>query len=182
MSEQKGKAPDWLRPIMTCLLSILVLASLLVVSGCAEKEAQPEPQIPPHYTTFTDEAGLFSISFPPDWEPALSQIPDLEEAVKDVITSIDSGAPVEKVRAIFLAGLPIETGYVPNVSIAVESLPGVIWTHDRAVEAEIRGIKQIVQDYHEFSRLKTTVDGREATIIDGGGGLTLKLVSFTICK
>jgi hypothetical protein len=89
--------------------------------------------------------------------------------VKDVITSIDSDAPVEKVRAIFLAGLPIETGYVPNVSIAVESLPGVIWTHDRAVEAEIRGIKQIVQDYHEFSRLKTTVDGGEATIIDWEG-------------
>ena len=60
-------------------------------------------------------------------------------------------------------------GYAANVNIGVESLPGVMWTHDKVVEAEIRGIKQLVQDYHAFSQVKTTVGGREVTILDWEG-------------
>ena len=150
------------------LLSILVIG-ILLLSACGTSAPVSEPEIPPHYTTFTDEAGLFSISYPPDWEPALSLIPDVWAAVKDVITSIESDLPVENIRFIFFAGLPIEGGYAPNVNIVVESIPGVIWTHDKVVEAEITGIKQIIQDYHEFSRVKTTVDGRETTIVDWEG-------------
>jgi hypothetical protein len=151
------------------LLSILVIGVLLLSACGAPSAPVSEPEIPPHYTTFTDEAGLFSISYPPDWEPALSQIPDLEAGVKDIITSIESDLPVENTRTIFFAGLPVEGGYAPNVNIGVESLPGVVWTHDKVVEAAITGIKQMVQDYHEFSRVKTAVDGREATIIDCEG-------------
>jgi hypothetical protein len=48
------------------MLSVLVVALAIAVPGCAEKEAHTEPEIPAHFTTYTDEAGLFSISYPPD--------------------------------------------------------------------------------------------------------------------
>lgn len=147
------------------LLSILVTGAFSL-TACGVQAPVSETEIPAHYTTYTDEVGLFSISYPPDWEPALSQLPDVEAAVKDVITSIESDLPVENVRFIFLAGLPIEAGYAPNVNIVVESMPGVLWIHDKVVEAEITGIKKMFQDYLEFSRVKTTVDGREATIVE----------------
>ncbi len=169
MNKHKHYKAPWLRYVMSCVLSVLVVALMIAVTGCTQKEAPSELQIPSHFTTYTDEAGLFSISYPPDWEPALWAIEDLEQATKDLIESIESNLPLEKVSGIFFAGVPTETGYMPNVNIVVESLPGVVLTHDRVVEAEIRGIKEIVQDYHEFSRIKTTIGGREATILDWEG-------------
>ena len=72
MNKRKhGKAP-WLRYVMSCILSVLVVALMIAVTGCAQKEAPAELEIPAHFTTYTDEAGLFSISYPPEWEPALS--------------------------------------------------------------------------------------------------------------
>ncbi len=145
------------------ILAILVIGVLLF-SGCAPARVS-EPAIPAHFTTYTDEMGLFSISYPPDWEPALFLIEGLEQFTKEIIESVETGLPLERVSTIFFAGVPTEM-YSPNVNIICESLPGTGWTHDKAVEAEIEGIKLVVQDYHEYSQVKTTVSGREATIVD----------------
>jgi hypothetical protein len=145
--------------------ALLMMASFMFPVGCAEEEIPTEPEIPSHFTTYTEE-GLFSISYPPEWETALSLIEDLEEYVKEVITSIDSDVPVEGFNIIFVAGLPIETGYMPNATVGVESMPGVVWTHDKVVEAQIKSIKMVSQDYQEFSRVKVNINGRETTILD----------------
>jgi len=147
------------------MLSIFVIGLTAVVPGCAQEQAPTEPKIPADFTTYTDETELFSLSYPSDWEPALSLIADLEEAIKAVITSIELNIPIGGASAIFLAGLPYETGYMPNVNIVVEPLPGVV-THQEMVEADIRGNKRVIQDYHQFSRVWTTVGGREATIVE----------------
>lgn len=127
---------------------------------------EPELAIPAHFTTYTDELSLFSISYPPEWEPVLEVIEELEQATKDIISSITSDVPLEEVSFIFAAGLPTMEGFQPNVTIVVESLPGINWTHDEVVTASIEGIKAVASDYHEFSRVKTTVDNRTATIIE----------------
>jgi len=164
--------------LILCSVILLVLLPMALVVGCQGEPAPAtptptptpaEPTIPAHFTTYTDEAGLFSISYPPDWEPALSLIEGLEEATKELLESIELDLPLERVSAIFFAGVPTEMGYAPNVNIVVESLPGVMWTHDKVVEAEIEGLKDVVDDYHEFSRIKTTISGREATIVEWEG-------------
>ena len=168
MSKYKYSKVGRLRYMMFCALSGLLVALMTAVPGCAEEKPPPlaEPAIPAHFTTYTDEANLFSISYPPDWELALSLIEGLEQATKEIIKSIETDVPLERSSAIFFVGVPTEEGYAPNVNIGVESLPGGGWTLDEAVEASIRGIKQVVEEYHEFSRVKTTVGGREAVIID----------------
>lgn len=169
MKKREHYKPIWLRYVMSFVLSVLVVALTIALPGCAQKEAPTEPEIPAHFATYTDEAGLFSISYPPEWEPALSLIEDLEQATKDLIESIESGLPLERVSAIFFAGIPTEEGYSPNVNIIVEQLPEGINTHDELIEALIGGVKIIIDDYREFSRIKTTVSGRTATILDWEG-------------
>ena len=134
--------------------------------------AVSEPAIPNHFITYTDEAGLFSISYPQDWELGLSRLEFREQSAKDIIKAIDSDAPVERASAIFLAGLPIGTGSSPNVNIVVESLPGGMWTMDEVAEAFVTSNKNYIPDYYEFSRVKTTIDGREAIIVDYEGTYT----------
>jgi uncharacterized repeat protein (TIGR02543 family) len=134
----------------------------------AHFKEEPEPAIPAHLTTYTDELGLFSISYPPEWELALEVIEEAEQAAKDIVSSIASDLPVEEVSLLFLAGLPTITGgYIPGVSIAVEPL--LEMTHDEVVTAAIEGLKAVMSDYHEFSRVKTTIDNRTATIIEWQG-------------
>jgi hypothetical protein len=152
---------------------LFLVMALLISGGCAVKRPTPttpsEPKIPANYTTYTDESKLFSISYPQDWETALSAIPDIEQTSKSVLKSLKADLPVEKTSCIFLAGLRTTRGYMPNLNIVVEPLPPGISTHDQVVEAEIRGLQKVVQDYQEFSRVKTTVGGRMATIIDYEG-------------
>ena len=163
-------------------LLIVLVIGVILLSACtvptaplppAEEKPSPETEvsIPSYFTTYTDEVGLFSISYPRDWELALSLIEGLEEYVREIITSIESDAPVEQVGVIFFVGLPTSTGYMPNVNIVVESIPGIEWTHNNMVEAEVRGLENFIQDYNELSRVTTTVGGREATIIEYKGTL-----------
>jgi len=149
--------------ISACIVAIIVI---VVIATRPPTPVELEPAIPAHYTTYTDELGLFSISYPPEWELALEYLEDIEQFSKDVINSITSDLPIAESHILFMAGLPIAGGYNPNVNIVVEPLPGMMWTHDQVVTAAIEGLKATVSDYHEFSRVKTTVDGRTATIIE----------------
>lgn len=159
---------------LSILCAVVVFALLIIAFGCAAPAATPtpvatstpvaEPAIPAHFSTYTKQ-GIFSISYPPEWEPVLSVIPELEQITKEFIESVESGLPLERVSVIFFAGVPSEIGYEPNVNLLIEYIPEVS-SQDEAVEAEIRGLRRVVQDYHEFSRVTTTIDGREATIID----------------
>jgi len=150
--------------IAACIVAIIVI---VVIATRPPTSMEPEPLIPAHFTTYTDELGLFSISYPPEWEPALEFMEEIEEFSKDIISSITSDLPIEEACLLFMAGLPTETGYYnPNVNIVVEPLSGIVWTHDAVVTVAIEGLKEVVSDYHEFSRVKTTIDNRTATIIE----------------
>jgi len=155
--------------ILFVFLLLPMVASCKPQTVTSPKPQIPEPAIPANFTTYTDESNLFRISYPPDWELALSKIEGLQQSAKDLINSINSNIPIEKASIIFYAGLPDKTGYMPNVNIVVEPLPDNVSTHDKMMEGEILGIKSVVKDYHEYSRLKTTINGREATILDWEG-------------
>jgi len=123
-----------------------------------------ETQVPPDYTTYTSE-GLFSISYPSDWELLNYTLEDLEIMVQDLLTSIDSGLPLNQVSYIFAAGLPTDLGWEPSANIVVESLPFPVSSLDEAVDAEIAGIRAFVDVYMEIYRTNMLIGGIEATII-----------------
>ncbi len=138
--------------------------------GAYFKVVEPEPTPDEHdFTTYTDELSLFSISYPSEWELALEDMEEVEQATNDIISSITSDLPLEESIFLFMAGLP--TGFDPRVIIGVEPLPVDTWTLDEVVTSSIEGIKSITSDYHEFSRVKTTIDNRTAVIIDIQGNV-----------
>jgi len=153
----------WAGMIVACIVAVIVIT---VIATRPPISLAPEPAIPAHFTTYADELGLFSISYPPEWELNLESMEEIKQFSQDIINSITSDLSLAESQFLFMAGLPITGGYIPNVNIVVEPVQGVMWTHDQVVEAGIEALKMVASDYHEFSRVKTTVDKRAATIID----------------
>ena len=147
------------------ILAILVIGVLLL-SGCGPARLS-EPAIPADFATYTDELGLFSTSYPPDWELALSEIEGITQDVEDYLKGIKSEGSLAGGKVVFLAGVPYETGYNPNVSVVVTPSGEGKWKLEDLVEAVVqRGYMKDAEEYHEFSRTKIVVDGREAIILD----------------
>jgi hypothetical protein len=158
------------------VIATLLLAVLLVIScGGGSGTTTPvgttptttpattsETPIPSDYNTYTSE-GLFSISYPSDWLLNLPLMRSFEEEIKQLIANIESNLPMESGPIVFLAGIPTEEGYNPSVSIGIGSPPVATWTLD-----SVAGTMVDNPDLEEsvFSQVKTTVDGREAVIID----------------
>ncbi len=128
----------------------------------------PDPEIPANYTTYTDETKLFSIAYPPDWDLGLWLIPEVKKDTQEVINSMKTGSSIERQRVIFIAGIAA-TYYDTSASIVVdpipEQIPKGVSALDKMVETELKGIEMVLPDRREFSRVKTTIDGREATIV-----------------
>jgi len=151
------------------LFSITVLLATSLSISCAAPTPVPtstptsEPAIPAHFTTYTEE-NLFSISYPPDWETAMSVIPGLEEVSSELLKDMRFDIPLKEYSMIFFAGRPYEEVYNPIVNIIVG--PALGSTLDEEFEAQLRGVTTNVENYHKFNQIKTTIGGREAIIID----------------
>ena len=134
--------------IAACIIVIIVI---VVIATRQPTSMEPEPVIPNHFITYTDEQGLFSISYPPEWELGLEYLEDVS---------------VETVQFLFMAGLlTIEDYYAASVNIVAGPCPGIICTHDSIVRAEIEAMKSTSPVCRVLSQVKTTVDGRTATIV-----------------
>ena len=155
-------------------LSILVIG-ILLLSACGAPATAPAPvsesAIPAHFTTYTDEAGFFSISYPPEWKPFPSWAEELGVLSKDFFKGYDSDTSLVGLFFVFIAEAPRDSGgSSPNVNIVIQALSDMTmrgWkTLDEIVEAKLQRTKEIKQGYHEFSRFSTIIGGREAVIID----------------
>lgn len=152
-------------------LFLFALATLVISTACSSgtyltpftpsattpvvSTFQP-PSIPANFTTYTDKAGLFSISYPSKWALALSLIEG---------------------NTIFIAGQPYQDGYNPNVSILLlpykQSLllpyqpTDSAWKLEDFVEVRVQeAIKFVSKEYYEYSRTKIVVGGSEAIVVD----------------
>jgi hypothetical protein len=153
--------------IATALMILLPLGF-----SCAAPELEPtmtdEPPIPAHYSTYTSE-GLFSISYPPDWVPATSLIEEVTEWVEEWLESVDTASEIPEGGGIlFLGGMPVAEGYMPNVNIVVIPRSVGYWALDEIVESEYQWSLTYLSDFREYSRTETIVGGKEAVISECG--------------
>ena len=150
------------------LFMVILLALTPGCSSVSGTTTITQPfQIPDNFTTYTDENSLFSIAYPNQWEPlSQSELTSLYAQVKDAINSIKSGEDVDKASMIFMAGKKTGNGYYPYAGIVVEPAPSVVFTNGLAVQAAVKGIKQLASSYQEISRIKTMVNGKDAAILE----------------
>jgi hypothetical protein len=157
------------------LALVLILGSIGLACG-TKSSTTTEPGMPANYTTYTDKSGLFSISYPADWETPLSQTP-MGQNANESTNKPKSGLPVKEETLVFFSGKRAIT-YDPYVNIALEPVPAAISTNDQMIGSEVQSLRKACSDYHELSRVKTTIDGKEATILEwegtapGGQGLS----------
>ena len=144
---------------------ILSLLAVSCTTPTLTPTTTPEPEIPAHFSTYTSE-GLFSISYPPDWVPATSIIEEVFEAVVEQLHALAPGVALEEAQMVFIGGMPIGEAYYPSVNIMVGPRSIGYWTLDEIVEADIQFASEYIQGYHQYSQIRTTVDGREAVILD----------------
>lgn len=133
-----------------------------------------EVAIPAHYTTYTDEKELFSISYPSDWELLTWVMKEVEQYAKEELEeeAKEMGIPEEELesyRFVFMAGRELEDmTYDPFAQLMVAPLLGE-WedaTLDEVYEGEMIGIEYLYPDLRVFSETKTTINGREAILAD----------------
>jgi hypothetical protein len=112
---------------------------------------EPEPEIPPNFTTYTSE-GLFSISYPPDLVPDTESMETYAEI------------PREDLRPVFSGYIPIEGGSYAFLMVMVSPWP-TGWTLDELIEDEWQYLRNNQPGFLVYSQDKTVVDGREAVIL-----------------
>jgi hypothetical protein len=156
--------------LFSLVAAVVVLLSL--TAGCSNAQASTATtttaqafQVPANFTTYKDENSLFSISYPNQWEPATDLV-GLNTQMKDAVSAIKSGLPIDKTSILFMSGLKTTTGYYPGLAVVVEPAPTLVLNNGLAVQAEVNGIKQVDPNLQEISRTKITVNGKDATILE----------------
>lgn len=162
-----------LRTIAVIVISVGLLIACL---SCKESEStlpfepNPETTIPDHFVTHVSD-DLFSISYPSDWEVDTSFIKQAKTFAEQWTETNNMDIPVEHVNILLIAGKPFSPGYHPNVTIVSEPLVEDIETMEDLAKAEAQSIEAVCDEYEELSRVKTTINGKEATIIEYEGVL-----------
>ena len=134
--------------------------------------ARSKSLIPANFTTYTDEVCLFRISYPTNWEPAFSIIESLKQKTIKYLKSIDSKSSFafERSNIVFFGGVPLDSdGYNPNITVFIDPLVDDKFKLEDLVELSVQGWKKEAEEYREFSRTKTIIDGKQAIILDYEG-------------
>jgi hypothetical protein len=121
--------------------------------------------VPNTYTTYADENNFFSVSYPEQWQPDPNTANAAAQATQD-ISNLKNGLSVANTNILFLAGLNTSGGYMPNFNVLVESAPAGIENVDQAADASVQGMKEVLSNYQMVSETKTTIDGKDAVIIE----------------
>jgi len=115
-----------------------LLVALLSITGCTfELKPDPLDEVPAHFVTYTDDSGLFSISYPGGWETGFSVIENRDQKVAQAVSSIEGNKSLEQITQLFLAGKKLGEGYVPFCQISVGSA-GSEYVHN--VRADINAV------------------------------------------
>ena len=119
----------------------------------------------PGLVSFTDDAKLFTVSYPPGWELVRSVMVDVDEIAGRATESASSGVGRPTIRVVFFAGVPALQRYPSSVSIVIESLPAGVALSEyfEATQGIARGL---FAGYELHSQASVLVGGRQAIMTD----------------
>jgi hypothetical protein len=130
----------------------------------------PEKEIPASYETFSGH-GFFSVAYPPDWETDEAALPDLQQYFQDYASEEGLEAEFEKAQIVFSCWKYEDDLPEAFVVVSLEPKPG--WPLHTVVESTHNWSKENIEEYIEYSRVKTTVGSRETIIVTYQGRDTL---------
>ena len=141
------------------LLAVLAVSMIIFVSCTTTDDTNlPEYDIPPHFSTYAEPEGRFSIACPPDWEVVLNG--SMSESHQQRFKELG----IETKDLVFFAGLPEGSAFNPWMYIRATADPEMprnynIYTLDYE--------KIFSSEYSKIlSKQNTVVDGKKAIIVD----------------
>jgi hypothetical protein len=151
---------------------LMVISILfLVLVGCTGTDATSSPAqetewaVPPSYTSHTDNTGLFTISYPGNWEAIPNPTGVDESEMENLIEKINSGN-LDDAGPVFFWGFPSDNGFNPTCSLVVEPRGKSQRDIQQIMEDSISlmndfwgGIQQISLEYE-------VIDGREIAVLE----------------
>jgi len=160
------------RSISVSALSFLLVGFSLFAACTNAPVMEPQavaPSLPSHFTTYTADSGVFSISYPSDWEVPMDLIAEMKEATVDLFQpdiTPELAEAVRKANMVFVAGAKTESGYNPNVNVTVQVTEHTSGSLDKLIDISEQEFRQSVRDFQEVSRTKAIVDGHDALIVE----------------
>lgn len=131
--------------------------------------AESNQSIPSNFTTYTHE-GLFSISYPKDWEPALSIIESLRQKTNEYLKSTGGTGILDKTQIVFLGGIQFaDDSYNPNVSVSVTpvNIQEIdLKTFEGLVELMIQGYTEQVEGFKKIFQKIEVINGKQAVLLE----------------
>ncbi|MFC2007642.1 hypothetical protein ACFLVB_03490 [Chloroflexota bacterium] len=117
--------------------------------------------IPASYSSYVNE-GFFSISYPPDWSPQMSIVSKLEEKTKQDLKDMVMDSVVDDYQLVFVGCKYVGDDVLAAVTISVE--PKIVVPFATIIEINHARSVEGMKNYTEYSRVKTTIDGKDAII------------------
>ena len=151
--------------ILKKLLFILLIVILLQPGIFAESN-QP---IPSNFTTYTHE-GLFSISYPKEWEPILSIIESMKQKTNEYFKSIGGTVIPDEIQIVFLGGIPFANDvYNPNINVAIAPVGKQkidLEILEKFAEMMIQIYKEETKDFKKIAQKTEVIDGKQAILLE----------------
>ncbi|MBA7616314.1 hypothetical protein ES703_23610 [subsurface metagenome] len=141
------------------IFAVLAISVIILVSCTTTDDTNlPEYDIPPHFSTYTEPEGRFSIACPPDWEVVLNG--SMSESHQQRFKELG----IETKDLVFFAGLPEGSAFNPWMYIRATADPEM----PRDYDIYTLDYKKIFsREYSKIlSKRDTVVDGKKAIIVD----------------
>lgn len=117
--------------------------------------------IPASFSTYTSD-GSFCVSYPSDWEPRLDAITFTEAQMKSYLETEGFETQLEDFQLAFLGEGILDNGNFALMFVAIE--PGTSWPLETIIESTHQWSSANIDKYEEYSRVKTTIGGKDAII------------------
>lgn len=141
------------------ILAVLAVSLIILVSCTTTDDTNLlEYDIPPHFSTYTEPEGRFSIACPPDWEVVLNG--SMSESHQQRFKELG----IETKDLVFFAGLPEGSAFNPWMYIRATADPEMPRNYD-IYTLDYR--KLFSSEYSKIlSKRDTVIDGKKAIIVD----------------
>lgn len=154
-----------MKHLMVISILFLVLAGCTGTDATSSQAQETEWAVPASYTSYTDNTGLFTLSYPGNWEAIPNPTGVDESEMENLIEKINSGN-LDDAGPVFFWGFPSDNGFNPTCSLVVEPRGKSQRDIQQIMEDSISlmndfwgGIQQISLEYE-------VIDGREIAVLE----------------
>ncbi|NIM92231.1 MAG: hypothetical protein GTO18_00740 [Anaerolineales bacterium] len=161
------------------IVAVLSCTFVLLSSGCKSEagleqsqvvptdftaiSTPTEPLLPDEYRTYSDETGIFSISYPSSWQSYTESLDPEMLSTRELVDSIESGELLEREGLILYLDSPSPNDYC---QIWVGPLSDKLASVEEVADTHLASIQKDATKYRQLLYESLLVNRRESVILE----------------